>query len=312
MSQQQTKIGMFELSLAQMLIGVNIVVVKSLIAYIPILLLLNIRFIIATFISLLFCFIAKEPIHVDASGNRITKKDLLIISSQALCAGVLFNVLMQSGLHFTSAIDAGIISSVIPAAIALLSFLLLKEKLSKYHLIGIVFAVMGVLVINLSQLKLNNHHFDIWGTLLITAAVFPEAMYTIITKWHNCHVKPVVLTLYANAINAIAFTPLALYNWLHFQADMINVYRLLLILIYSLSGSIFFIAWYRGLKKINAGTAALFTAIMPISTIILSLIFLGERINAFQITGTIIILFSIYIGTYHLRKKDIATIHAAE
>jgi len=58
----------------------------------------------------------------------------------------------------------------------------------------------------------------------------------------------------------------------------------------------FFLLWYRGLTKINANTAALFTGVMPVSTTILAFVFLKEPIHTSAIIGMLLIIAAIFVG----------------
>lgn len=49
------------------------------------------------------------------------------------------------------------------------------------------------------------------------------------------------------------------------------------------------------IKKIGASNFAIYGSIGPISTIVLAIIFLGERIDLYQIAGTVIVIFGVSI-----------------
>ncbi|MEM9243546.1 MAG: DMT family transporter [Pseudomonadota bacterium] len=297
-------VGMTELSLAQIAVSLNIVISKFLLPSIPLLLLIDLRYIIATIIAITFCFIAKSPIRISTPSHKsATNKDIAIICVQALCAGFLFNLLMLHGLNHSKAINAGVILSILPAAIALLSFIFLKEHLNKAIMIAIVLAIIGAVIVNVGELSSFSLDHSIMGTLFLTASVIPEALFTVIAKWHNCTIRPVTMTVYATAINAIAFTPLAIPYWLKFDFSSLTFFHGLLLVIYAFTSSIMFILWYRGIKKVSANIAGLFTTVMPISTVILSFIFLKENIDIFQFSGMVIIIVSIIIGTQAQHKK---------
>ena len=119
------------LLLAQVMVALNIVISKFLLSSVPILVLLTIRFSFASIVLL--------PLHYITGARKISllnhlkstsKRDWHFFAAQALCAGVLFNFLMLLGLNHTDANIAGIITSALPALIALLSWLILGEKLS--------------------------------------------------------------------------------------------------------------------------------------------------------------------------------------
>ena len=58
--------------------------------------------------------------------------------------------------------------------------------------------------------------------------------------------------------------------------------------------------WYYGCEKVDGMLASLSTAIMPISTIILAWLFLGEQLTMIQLLGMGIIIASVlsYLKAY--------------
>ena len=120
------------LILSQIMVAVNIVGSKHLLTHISSLFILCARFIIAS-LFLLLIYLAlhrKSRYKTKASLKDLNAKTWFIIIAQALCAGVFFNFLFLTGLHYTDANVAGIITSVLPAIIALLSVIFLREHMT--------------------------------------------------------------------------------------------------------------------------------------------------------------------------------------
>jgi len=79
-----------------------------------------------------------------------------------------------NGLKYANAAEGGIITSTTTAVIAVLSFLLLKERLKINKIIGVIFSVLGVLVINLTV--------DLSSTNQIIGSIFVILGITFISK----------------------------------------------------------------------------------------------------------------------------------
>lgn len=75
---------------------------------------------------------------------RILKKHWLIVIILSLTGVAAFNTLVYIGLHYTTSINASLMNSSTPIMIYILSFIFLKEKLSKFQLIGTVLSLCGV------------------------------------------------------------------------------------------------------------------------------------------------------------------------
>ena len=146
--------GIVLLILAQTMVGINIVTSKLLLSSIPILFLLAIRFALATVILLpLHWLTPARKITVKKHFSSIQQKDWIFIFAQALSAGILFNCLMLLGLNYTDANVAGIITSALPAIIAIMSWLILGETISAKKSLCVGFATLGLIVIAYDKLR---------------------------------------------------------------------------------------------------------------------------------------------------------------
>ena len=199
--------GIFQLTLAQCTIGVNLVVTKYLISVFPIWLLLGLRFFISAIISIVIIQFSKEKIYQNRQGKNFVTSDWVVLFSQALCAGFLFNVLITGGLAYTSATAAGIISSTIPVAIIILSCVFLREKITATNVVAILIITLGLVVLSLGKGGIEHNKNSLLGDLFVLLAVIPEALFTIIAKWYGDTVKPLVMMVIVNLFNALLFLP---------------------------------------------------------------------------------------------------------
>ena len=288
--------ALLHLCMAQTAIGINVVAAKYLVATIPILLLLLIRFSCSSILLIALCKLYGKKIHLNAHGEKLTKQDLFMISLQALCGGFLFNILMLNGLRFTDASVAGIISSTTPAMIALLSIWLLNQVLSKRRMITVICAVCGIICMHLSEFGDQHVISNLWGNILVLFAVLPEAMFTIIAKKHYTPIAPLVTATICNIVNMCVIMPIALSIIPTIITTHITMLDWLLMLLMVLSSMVFFIYWYKGLSSVSASYAALITAVAPISITLLAMIFLGERLSIMSSIGMAFVLLSIIYG----------------
>ncbi len=289
--------GYLELFIAQLSIGIMLVLSKHLLDFFPIFILIGLRFVLPTlFFSAIFV-VSGEKIYHNRYGQKLSLKDWKVIFGQALCAGFLFNILLIFGLQYTTVTAAGLISSLVPMMIIIFSWLLLKENLSFNKIFAIVISVIALMVLNLGKGESSvSGHLSLIGNLLIFLAVIPEALFTIIAKWYGNHVKPMVLTALINLFNVILFLPLMLLHLPEFDYLSIGLLNWLLLLILVSTNVVFYLFWYRGLSKSSASTAALFTSFMPISAMILAYLFLQEAIYWYHIIAMICIISAIILG----------------
>ncbi|WP_119344541.1 DMT family transporter [Facilibium subflavum] len=288
--------SIFFLIMAQAVTGINITGSKYLVAHLPIIVLLEIRFVIGS-IVLLSCIPFFGNKNKNDRISKLNKKDWGILIAQALCAGMAFNLLMLSGIQFTSASMAGLITSTLPAIIILLSFVFFKQRITRFKLLCIIFATIGLVAINGPNLRGTNASLiSLLGDAIILLAMIPEASYYVISKFKSTHLSPVKSAFLMNIINAIAMVPILFFaNWHKLFTLSTTGYGVLLLV--SLASALFYLFWFLGCNNVSTSTAGLLTAFMPISTLLLSFLFLNEAITLLQGIGTLLILSSIVFGS---------------
>ncbi len=290
-------IGYAELTLAQCCVGINVISGKFLISFFPIFLLLAIRFAIG-FVGMLAIARAKGIQYANVYHNfmSLTLKDKLLLLFQAACGGFLFNVLILYGMKTTSATSAGIISSITPIMIFILAAVLLREKINLQKGLAIVIVMIGLVILNTGMTS-DSMTGALLGNCLVLLAVIPEALFTILSKSVGKKITEMEAVILVNLFNLILFIPFAAMSIKDFHPANISIGVYGQLLIYGISGGIlFFLLWYRGLTKINANTAALFTGVMPVSTTLFAFIFLNEPINNSQIIGMLLVIAAIFVG----------------
>lgn len=165
------------LAAAMAIVGSSVVVGKLMVERIPVFLSSGLRFLLASIVllTLLFC--------IEKGFPALTKKDVFVLLVQSFTGVFLFSICLLYGVQLTTGTESGILTSTTPMVIGILSFFLLREKIEKKTLIGILLAVCGVLTINLfgagSQDGTPNALF---GNMLIIAAVIGEALFTLLAK----------------------------------------------------------------------------------------------------------------------------------
>ncbi len=292
-----TLTGYLYLSIGQFCIGANIILGKFLMDSIPICALLFIRFSIGFILPICFGGL-KQFSNSLQEVKMLQSSEWLNLFLQALCAGFLFNVFTLSGLQYTTATTAGIINSGVPALVAVFSFFILKERLSKEKIVAILLCIVGIFVLSVGKSdRIEPSHHQVWGIFLVFLAIIPEALFTILAKLLKSPISSRAKTLLANGFNALLFIPLALTNNMHTLFEL-SALHWLLIVTYALGSIFFFTFWYQGLKHISANTAALFMGVMPISTTLLAYLFLNETLTLYDSLGMLFIMSSLFLGTY--------------
>lgn len=277
---------MLLLFLAQTCVGNGIVISKSLINHINPLVILTIRFSFSSLFTLLLVFNSRT-----SHKFQLTQKEWLILLVSGLGAGVLFNLIILSGLHFTSANSAGLITSLLPAIIIGLNVIFFKQKLTRKMLRSISIAITGLILINASA-TVGNTTNTLCGNLLVLLSLIPEGLYYTLSQYYPLKLSPTLKVFLLNALNlpflylmalflpAAAWQTLTLHDWL-------------MMAIIGLTSGLFFIFWQQGIRYVDAAHAALATAFMPIVTVILAWLILDETLSLSKFIGMLLVVLSI-------------------
>jgi drug/metabolite transporter (DMT)-like permease len=76
-----------------------------------------------------------------------------------------------------------------------------------------------------------------------------------------------------------------------------------LLVFHSLTASVLcLLLWYRGLKRVPAGVAGVFTAFLPASAAVVAVVFLGETINLTHGIGFALMMVSMLLVTWPSRR----------
>lgn len=283
------------LFIAQSCVGINIVLSKDLVSHISPLILLIVRFSISSFfISILLVF----SNSADKFRLSLSKTDWLILALEGICAGSMFNFLMLTGLNYTNANSAGLITSLLPAVVICLNILFFKQKLTIKMSISIIISVIGLVFINYGA-GTENTNSALFGNFLVFAALIPDGLYYALSKYHPVKINTLLKVLIINAVNLpililiIPFLPSGSFS-------AISVHDWILIVIVGITSAFFFILWQKGILYVDAAYSALSTAFMPISTVILAWIILGEGLSVYKLVGMILVILSIV--NYALKK----------
>ncbi|HEY3598436.1 MAG TPA: DMT family transporter [Paraburkholderia sp.] len=262
---------------AMLLVGSNVGIGKSIVAFVPVSLFALLRFVIAMAVLWPLLRIAKL--------RRVKAGEWANLFLQALFGTFGFTLLMLNGVHRTSAVAAGVITSTIPAVVALFSWLFLKERPNGRALLSIALAIAGVVVINLAyaqregsaatQASLTS---SFAGNLMVLGAVCCESLYVILSRRLTQTLSPIDICAYTHLFGLLLMLPLGASALFYFNYASVPAGIWPLVLWYGLSASIFsFWLWMKGIRHVPGSLAGVFTAVLPIAAALYGIVFLGER-----------------------------------
>ena len=244
----------------------------------------------------------------------LTSQTKRLLFLESFLGNFLFSICMLYGVKETSAVTAGIVMATIPAAVALMSWLFLKERISLRTWAAVACAVIGVTLVSLSKQELlapisigleanlapKN---SILGTFLLLCAVLCEAAYAVIGKKLVGALSPKRIAALINLWGFALVTPLGLWAAWRFDFSGVASGSWVLLVFYSLAASVWTVwLWMTGLKTIEAGKAGVFTVFLPVSAAAVGVLFLGESLGPLQALAFGVALLGVLLATLPTKR----------
>lgn len=234
--------------------------------------------------------------------ERIAKKDFKRLFFAALF-GMCINMLMFfKGLELSTPINSGVIVTLTPIIILILSAIFLKERLTTLKVMGIVLGFIGALALvfnNAPSLVPNAPNIPLGNImLLINASCF--GAYLVIIKPLTQKYHTVTLMKWIFPIGIILTFPITVEEFL--EVDWSNLpFDALWRMAYVVIGTTFFAYLLNvfALKTLNATTIGAFTYLQPILAILYALATGNDQLDWVKVVACLMV----FLGVYLVSKK---------
>ena len=232
--------------------------------------------------------------------RKTTKKQELTFALTGLCGVTLYYLLENIALTYSMASNIGVIISIAPFFTAILSHFILKEEtLNQNFIIGFMAAMVGIMLISFngsSNFKLNP-----LGDILALLAALVWAVYSILTKRISDYGYSTIQVTRRTFMYGVTFMFLPL----GFKLDLgrfSNPIYLGNILFLGLGASaLCFVTWNMAVKILGAVKTSIYIYIVPVVTVVTSIIVLHEQITLMAFIGTVLTL----IGLFLSQKREV-------
>ena len=221
------------------------------------------------------------------------------------CTGVFsYNVLFFTGLQYITAGRAALIIALNPLAISLFAFLFLKEPVTPRQAFGILLSLTGaVFVIS------NGHPSEIFtgsfgrGEIALLGCVVSWVAYSLIGRTVLTSLSPFAAVFYSSLIGTLLLLLPALNQGLITNIGHISPLNWLGLSYLGICGTALgFSLYYRAIKSIGATRSGVFINLVPLFSIILSWLLLGEAIKTIVVIGGLTLLTGVTITNYSRSK----------
>ena len=295
------------LALSMALVGSYVALSKPLVLVFPVFLLAWLRFGIG---GLAMWRWLRKP----ANEPAISPRTRALLFLESFLGNFLFSVCMLFGVSLTTAVAAGVVMSSIPAVVAILSRLFLKERIDARTSAAIACAAIGIGLFSLqkpegagqanAEVTFMGVPLSIWGNVLVFAAVVCEASYVVIGKLLTEGLGPKRISAIINLWGFALVTPMGLWAAWHFDFSTVHLNIWVLLVFYGLAASMWTVwLWMTGLKTVPASRAGVFTVMLPLSAAAIGVAFMGEHLTPMQLFAFGIALLGLVLATLPGRRS---------
>ena len=299
----------FCLSLSMALVGCYVALSKPLVLVFPVLLLAWLRFGIG---ALAMPHWLVKPMNEPPMSSQTR----CLVFLESLLGNFLFSICMLYGVSMTSATSAGVILAAIPAAVAVMSWAFLRERIAPRVWAGVACAVTGIALLTLTKQEHytnilresggdSTHNQALWGDFLLLGAVLCEAAYAVIGKKLTGALGPKRIAALINLWGFALMTPFGLYFALDFNFAAVAGGTWWLLIFYALAASVWTVwLWMTGLKSVSSAQAGVFTVMLPLSAALTGVLVLGERLSGLQAVAFGIAILGVVLATFPSGKTQ--------
>lgn len=237
--------------------------------------------------------------------KRIQKKDFPKFLLLAFFEPFIYFICETYGLKETG---SPTLSAMIIATIPIFSIgagiLFFKEKVNFINVIGILFSLVGIVMVAMAKGELGENF--IWGVVLLLIAVIAEVGHASVTKSLSSNYSSQVIVMYQFLIGSIYLFPLFIWKGIgdfsvetYFSPEV--WYPLICLSI--LCSSLAFSLWVSTIKSLGVAKSSIFSALIPVAAAIIAWILGHEMLNSRQWIGIAVSTLGVIMSQYTIKQN---------
>ena len=215
--------------------------------------------------------------------------------------------LFTFGVQRTTASITQILYTGTTLVAAILSYFLLKERINRRKVAGILLGFGGTLVIILLPAleKGASFHGSISGNLMIMAAMFFTAAYSVMSKRLHKEYTPLELTIYFILTTLILLTLLLPFDTHNHPSWWLNLdIKIVLDVLYVgvICTVVYYLIYQQVIKLASPTIASMILYLQPVFAVIWAGALLGERVTTGFVAGSILVFMGVALTNSKKRK----------
>ena len=226
----------------------------------------------------------------------------------ALTGITFFYFLENLALRYTTATNAGVLSNFIPVFLVLIGTVWLGERLTGVEWGALAAAFVGAAIVSQGAGHLRLAGAGLAGDLLMLAASFLGAVYSVGGKGLTTRYPADVVITVVAALGALFLLPLALIESGGARGFAADVQALPwqawagLLLLGLGAGALANLWWLKLLSHTDASRVALILFLVPVVSTTLAVVWLGEPLTLTIVLGALLVLVGVVVVQQHTER----------
>lgn len=226
---------------------------------------------------------------------------------KAYTISAIFNTVLFFGLHSVGLLylPGGLFSVIIylqPLLLAFLSWLVFGENLTILKISGLCIGFIGIFIVSVDGLTT---HLSIIGVLFALATGISWAVGVIFVKKVSIHINLYWMIAMQNIIGGFILLVISLFteDWSTTVWNVETVFGV--VYGFTLGVPIAYIIYYYLVNNGNASKIGSITFLIPILSVVISVIFVNEPLTSELFIGMLLVGLSIYLVNYEKKKPSV-------
>ena len=235
-------------------------------------------------------------------GLRVTGRDFLFLVPLGLVGIGAFYLLYFFTVRESTVGTAAILLYSSPAFVALLAWIFLKETLGPLCLLALALTFGGIFLVvggyDPGALEIS---LPVLATGLLSGLTY--GLYSIFGKPLAGHLEPAIILSYALGFGSVLLMLAALPTF-HTLVGLSSGSYALLVMLAVVHTALAFGLYTEGLKRLDAGQAAIVATVEPVVAGAIGVVLLGEELTAFKVIGALLVLAGAALAQVRFEKTS--------
>ncbi len=233
------------------------------------------------------------------------QRDLKYLLIMAICEPCLYFIFEARALVLTSASQAGMITAIMPLLVAILAWGLLKEHITRQTLAGFMLAILGACWLSLASDTNTAAPNPMLGNFYEFLAMVCAAGYTVALKHLTSNYPPLFLTAFQAFVGSLFFLPFLFLPGIGVPTSINTVPLLAVVYLGTFITFGAYGCYNYSLSRIPASQAAGYVNLIPVFSVLLGMLILGETLNLTQGLACLLVFGGVGLSSYRRRTVQL-------